>query len=113
MDRNSLAQGRHCICRQVFWSLTHVFLISAVPENQRPALFQSLLYEAAGRTVNLVNGAVGPLQDGEFGTSVKRRWKPSSEAARCGRSPNLFGATLETDEASERTDVFKLQDPSA
>lgn len=35
--------------------------ISAVPENQRPALFQSLLFEAAGRTVNPVNGAVGLL----------------------------------------------------
>ncbi|KAE9466805.1 hypothetical protein C3L33_01292, partial [Rhododendron williamsianum] len=33
--------------------------ISAVPLNQRPALFQSLLFEACGRTVNPVNGAVG------------------------------------------------------
>ncbi|KAL0847593.1 hypothetical protein Bca101_020839 [Brassica carinata] len=33
--------------------------ISSVPESQSPALFQSLLYEACGRTVNPVNGAVG------------------------------------------------------
>ncbi|XP_072972580.1 LOB domain-containing protein 37-like [Typha angustifolia] len=35
--------------------------ISAVPEPQRPALFQSLLFEACGRTINPVNGAVGLL----------------------------------------------------
>ncbi|KAL6504595.1 hypothetical protein OROHE_023353 [Orobanche hederae] len=35
--------------------------ISAVPENKRPALFQSLLFEACGRTVNPVSGAVGLL----------------------------------------------------
>ncbi|CAN6450302.1 unnamed protein product [Victoria cruziana] len=40
--------------------------ISAVPESQRPALFQSLLYEAAGRTVNPVNGAVGLLWSGNW-----------------------------------------------
>ncbi|CAN6863125.1 unnamed protein product [Brassica oleracea var. botrytis] len=36
-------------------------LISAAPEPNRPALFQSLLFEACGRTVNPVNGAVGML----------------------------------------------------
>lgn len=40
--------------------------ISAVPENQRPALFQSLLYEACGRTVNPVYGAVGLLWSGNW-----------------------------------------------
>ncbi|XP_002976218.2 LOB domain-containing protein 39 [Selaginella moellendorffii] len=40
--------------------------ISAVPENQRPALFQSLLYEACGRTVNPVFGAVGLLWSGSW-----------------------------------------------
>ncbi|XP_057973414.1 LOB domain-containing protein 39-like [Malania oleifera] len=35
--------------------------ISSVPLSHRPALFQSLLYEACGRTVNPVNGAVGLL----------------------------------------------------
>ncbi|KAF8410203.1 hypothetical protein HHK36_002725 [Tetracentron sinense] len=40
--------------------------ISALPENQRPALFQSLLFEACGRTVNPVNGAVGLLWTGNW-----------------------------------------------
>ncbi|KAL8211068.1 hypothetical protein R6Q57_005505 [Mikania cordata] len=40
--------------------------ISAVPENQRPSLFQSLLFEAAGRTVNPVTGAVGLLSTGNW-----------------------------------------------
>ncbi|PON90563.1 Lateral organ boundaries domain containing protein [Trema orientale] len=40
--------------------------ISAVPQHQRPALFQSLLYEAVGRTVNPVNGAVGLLWTGNW-----------------------------------------------
>ncbi|KAH7567515.1 hypothetical protein ACOSP7_010540 [Xanthoceras sorbifolium] len=40
--------------------------ISAVPELQRPALFQSLLFEACGRTVNPVDGAVGLLSTGNW-----------------------------------------------
>lgn len=40
--------------------------ISGVPETQRAALFQSLLFEAAGRTVNPVNGAVGLLWTGNW-----------------------------------------------
>ncbi|KAM0847792.1 hypothetical protein ACQ4PT_054803 [Festuca glaucescens] len=40
--------------------------ISAVSDDQRPALFQSLLYEAAGRTINPVHGAVGLLWTGSW-----------------------------------------------
>ncbi|KAJ0252365.1 LOB domain-containing protein 39 [Hirschfeldia incana] len=40
--------------------------ITAVPEPNRPALFQSLLFEACGRTVNPVNGAVGMLWTGNW-----------------------------------------------
>ncbi|XP_059647880.1 LOB domain-containing protein 37-like [Cornus florida] len=40
--------------------------ISAVPDSQRPALFQSLLFEACGRTVNPVSGAVGLLWTGNW-----------------------------------------------
>ncbi|XP_024384915.1 LOB domain-containing protein 41 [Physcomitrium patens] len=40
--------------------------ISAVHETERPALFQSLLYEACGRTVNPVFGAVGLLSGGNW-----------------------------------------------
>ncbi|XP_027356627.1 LOB domain-containing protein 38-like [Abrus precatorius] len=40
--------------------------ISSVPFNKRTALFQSLLFEACGRTVNPVNGAVGLLWSGNW-----------------------------------------------
>ncbi|GFZ12244.1 LOB domain-containing protein 38 [Actinidia rufa] len=41
--------------------------LSSVPHSQRPALFQSLLlFEACGRTVNPVNGAVGLLGTGNW-----------------------------------------------
>ncbi|KAG6557299.1 hypothetical protein Mapa_001227 [Marchantia paleacea] len=40
--------------------------ISAVPPSQRPNVFQSLLYEACGRTVNPVFGAVGLLWAGKW-----------------------------------------------
>ncbi|GJU76535.1 LOB domain-containing protein 37-like protein [Tanacetum coccineum] len=40
--------------------------LSSVPESQRPALFQSLLFEACGRTVNPINGAVGLLWTGNW-----------------------------------------------
>ncbi|XP_076921599.1 LOB domain-containing protein 37-like [Bidens hawaiensis] len=40
--------------------------LSSVPDSQRPALFQSLLFEACGRTVNPVNGAVGLLWTGNW-----------------------------------------------
>ncbi|CAA2944862.1 LOB domain-containing protein 38-like [Olea europaea var. sylvestris] len=40
--------------------------ISAAPQNKRTALFQSLLFEACGRTVNPVNGAVGLLSTGNW-----------------------------------------------
>ncbi|CAD6223286.1 unnamed protein product [Miscanthus lutarioriparius] len=40
--------------------------LTAVPEPQRPAVFQSLLYEAAGRTINPVRGAVGLLGAGSW-----------------------------------------------
>nr|GEY41247.1 hypothetical protein [Tanacetum cinerariifolium] len=40
--------------------------LSSVLEHQRPALFQSLLFEACGRTVNPINGAVGLLWTGNW-----------------------------------------------
>lgn len=40
--------------------------LTAVPEPQRPAVFQSLMYEAAGRTINPVSGAVGLLGAGSW-----------------------------------------------
>ncbi|KAH0977847.1 hypothetical protein GBA52_027566 [Prunus armeniaca] len=40
--------------------------INAVSESQRPALFQSLFFEAVGRTINPVNGATGLLLSGKW-----------------------------------------------
>ncbi|KAL3730310.1 hypothetical protein ACJRO7_027334 [Eucalyptus globulus] len=40
--------------------------VSAVPASHRPALFQSLLFEAVGRTVNPVGGAVGLIWAGNW-----------------------------------------------
>lgn len=81
--------------------------ISAVPENQRPALFQSLLYEAAGRTVNPVNGAVGLLWTGNWHVC-----QAAVETVLRGGAlrpiADFLGASLEIDEC---TGVFKLQDP--
>ncbi|XP_051145270.1 LOB domain-containing protein 38-like [Andrographis paniculata] len=43
-----------------------ISFLSSVPESQRPALFQSLLFEACGRTVNPVSGSVGLLWTGNW-----------------------------------------------
>ncbi|KAH7849910.1 hypothetical protein Vadar_024830 [Vaccinium darrowii] len=40
--------------------------IAAVSEKNRPSLFRSLLFEACGRTVNPVNGALGLLSTGNW-----------------------------------------------
>ncbi|KAI8032157.1 LOB domain-containing protein 38 [Camellia lanceoleosa] len=84
--------------------------ISSVPPNQRPDLFQSLLFEACGRTVNPVNGAVGLL------------WTGNWHVCQAAVQTVLRGGTLRpipeflADETSEAevtcTDMFKLnQDP--
>ncbi|GMH03177.1 hypothetical protein Nepgr_005016 [Nepenthes gracilis] len=59
------AQGRATLFVAKFFGRADLMsFISAVPAHQRPALFQSLLFEACGRTVNPVNGAVGLLWSG-------------------------------------------------
>uniref|UniRef100_J3LQR9 LOB domain-containing protein n=1 Tax=Oryza brachyantha TaxID=4533 RepID=J3LQR9_ORYBR len=40
--------------------------LAAVPLHHRPALFQSLLYEACGRTINPVSGAIGLMWTGNW-----------------------------------------------
>ncbi|KAK6139020.1 hypothetical protein DH2020_027243 [Rehmannia glutinosa] len=73
--------------------------ISTVPETKRPALFQSLLFEACGRTVNPVNGAVGLLSTGNW-----HLCQAAVEAVLSGGSPppipvGIFAAPA-ADEAS-------------
>ncbi|KAE9612583.1 hypothetical protein Lal_00005922 [Lupinus albus] len=41
-------------------------LINAAPQNLRPAIFRSLLYEACGRIVNPIYGSVGLLWSGSW-----------------------------------------------
>jgi hypothetical protein len=41
-------------------------LVNAAPENLRPAVFRSLLYEACGRMVNPIYGSVGLLWSGNW-----------------------------------------------
>ncbi|XP_057806756.1 LOB domain-containing protein 38-like [Salvia miltiorrhiza] len=82
--------------------------ISAVPETQRPALFQSLLFEAAGRTVNPVNGAVGLLGTGNWHVC-----QAAVETVLRGGAlkpiPELLGGESAPDDASDCTDMFRLQ----
>lgn len=65
--------------------------ISAVPELQRPALFQSLLFEACGRTINPVNGAVGLLATGNWNLCQAAVQKVLRGGALCPL-PELAGA---------------------
>ncbi|KAF8089677.1 hypothetical protein N665_0499s0005 [Sinapis alba] len=85
--------------------------ISAVPEPQRPALFQSLLYEACGRTVNPVNGVIGMLWTGNWNIC-----KAAVETVLRGGSlrpiPELLahGGGFPSEEASEIcTEMLNLQ----
>ncbi|KAL8225890.1 hypothetical protein R6Q57_018447 [Mikania cordata] len=73
--------------------------ISAVPDgHQRTALFQSLLYEAAGRTVNPVNGAMGLLATGNWHVC-----DAAVQAVLAGGSPEIDDGNWvpEVDESSD------------
>ncbi|XP_051151053.1 LOB domain-containing protein 38-like [Andrographis paniculata] len=61
------AQGNAILFVSKFFGRTDLIsFVSAVAEAKRPALFQSLLFEACGRTVNPVSGAVGLLSTGNW-----------------------------------------------
>ncbi|XP_020104759.1 LOB domain-containing protein 37-like [Ananas comosus] len=62
--------------------------ISAVPEPERPALFQSLLFEAWRRTINPVNGRGAPV-DGEL--ALCQAAVETSSAGFPGPLPDLDG----------------------
>lgn len=64
---SAAAQGHATVFVAKFFGRAGLMsFISNVPEPQRPALFQSLLFEACGRTINPVNGAVGLLWTGNW-----------------------------------------------
>ncbi|XWS29722.1 hypothetical protein CRYUN_Cryun24cG0054700 [Craigia yunnanensis] len=85
--------------------------ISAVPESQRPALFQSLLFEACGRTVNPVNGAVGLLWTGNWYV-CQAAVETVLRGAPLRAMPEIMAPTPASDEASEATctDMWKSQE---
>ncbi|KAM0833202.1 hypothetical protein ACQ4PT_064412 [Festuca glaucescens] len=61
------AQGHATLFAAKFFGRAGLMsFLTAVPDPQRPAVFQSLLYEAAGRTINPVSGAVGLLWAGSW-----------------------------------------------
>ncbi|XP_061354272.1 LOB domain-containing protein 38-like [Gastrolobium bilobum] len=61
------AQGHATLFVAKFFGRSDLIsFISSVPPNNRPALFQSLLFEACGRTINPVNGAVGLMWSGNW-----------------------------------------------
>ncbi|CAM8939923.1 unnamed protein product [Rhodiola kirilowii] len=65
--QNPQSQGYATLFVARFFGRAGLFsFISAVPTDQRPALFQSLLFEAAGRTVNPVSGSTGLLWTGNW-----------------------------------------------
>ncbi|XP_016433338.1 LOB domain-containing protein 38 [Nicotiana tabacum] len=102
------AQGHATIFVAKFFGRADLMsFISAVPENQRPGLFQSLLYEAAGRTVNPVNGVVGLLWTGNWHV-CQVAVETVLRGGTLSPIPELFGKSSELDEESECTNVFKL-----
>ncbi|XP_054809818.1 LOB domain-containing protein 38-like [Prosopis cineraria] len=95
--------------------------ISNVPPNQRPALFQSLLFEACGRTVNPVNGAVGLLWTGNWHV-CQAAVETVLRGGTLKPMPELLGLdapvpAAATDEASEAevtcNDMWKIRDPNS
>ncbi|CAL0311579.1 unnamed protein product [Lupinus luteus] len=92
--------------------------ISNVPETQRPALFQSLLFEACGRTVNPVNGAVGLLWTGNWHV-CQSAVETVLRGGTLRPMPELLALDAPThiaDDASEGevtcTDMWRLRDPN-
>ncbi|XVF15445.1 hypothetical protein REPUB_Repub09cG0154000 [Reevesia pubescens] len=85
--------------------------ITAVPESQRPALFQSLLFEACGRTVNPVNGAVGLLWTGNWHV-CQAAVETVLRGGTLRAMPELMVPTPASDESSEATcaDMWRLQE---
>ncbi|KAK6151162.1 hypothetical protein DH2020_016094 [Rehmannia glutinosa] len=107
---SSEAQGHATVFVAKFFGRAGLMsFISAVPENQRPALFQSLLFEAAGRTVNPVNGAVGLLWTGNWHV-CQAAVETVLRGGALKQIPELLGGPSELEDDSECTDMFKLHD---
>ncbi|KAE8658117.1 LOB domain-containing protein 37 [Hibiscus syriacus] len=86
--------------------------------SQRPALFQSLLFEACGRTVNPLNGAVGIFMDRKLSCLPSdggncRVCQATVETVLRGRTlramPELMAPTPPSDETSGATVTYTLK----
>lgn len=92
--------------------------ISNVPQNQRPSLFQSLLFEACGRTVNPINGAVGLLWTGNWHV-CQAAVETVLRGGTLRPMPHLMGLEAPAPTAEETsetevacTDTYRIQDPN-
>ncbi|KAE9457237.1 hypothetical protein C3L33_10864, partial [Rhododendron williamsianum] len=94
------AQGNATLFVSKFFGRSDLMsFIAAVPEKTRPSLFQSLLFEACGRTVNPVYGALGLLSTGNWHLG-----QAAVETVLNGGTVRPIGAGIlkpQTDEASE------------
>lgn len=111
------AQGHATVFVAKFFGRADLMsFISNVPQSQRPALFQSLLFEACGRTVNPVNGAVGLLWTGNWHV-CQAAVETVLRGGTLRPMPELLGLDAPTaDEASEGevtcTDKWRVRDPN-
>ncbi|XP_047180851.1 LOB domain-containing protein 41-like [Vigna umbellata] len=87
-------------------------LINAGPQNLRPAIFRSLLYEACGRIVNPIYGSVGLLWSGSWqlcqaAVEAVLKGEPitpiTSEVAANGRAPPLKACDIRHVSKDEKT----------
>ncbi|XP_039143697.1 LOB domain-containing protein 41-like [Dioscorea cayenensis subsp. rotundata] len=65
--KNPESQARATLFLAKFYGRAGLLnLLAAAPENMRPGVFRSLLYEACGRVVNPVHGSAGLLTGGSW-----------------------------------------------
>ncbi|CAI8588964.1 unnamed protein product [Vicia faba] len=86
--------------------------ISNVPQPQRPALFQSLLFEACGRTVNPVNGAVGLLWTGNWHV-CQAAVETVLRGGTLGPIPDLLGLDDPSEGEVTCKESRKIRDPNS
>ncbi|XP_071686864.1 LOB domain-containing protein 38-like [Rutidosis leptorrhynchoides] len=100
------AQGHATLFLSKFFGRSDLInFLSAVPSNhQRSALFQSLLYEAVGRTVNPVNGAMGLMSTGNW-----HLCEAGVQTVLSGGSPHPIGDEIWINEVDESSDSFQTK----
>ncbi|KAI3737206.1 hypothetical protein L2E82_27201 [Cichorium intybus] len=100
------AQGHATLFISKFFGRSDLInFITAVPSgHQRTALFQSLLFEAVGRTVNPVNGAMGFLSTGKW-----HLLEAAVQTVLAGGSPTPLGDETLIAEVDESSEVFQAR----